>query len=122
MNLDLSGILQIAIPVRDIDRATAFYRDVLDLRFLMNGPNMAFFDCGGVRLYLAGGEESQAGAAPAIYFRTGNIDQQFVALKKRNVSIHKEPFVLAKLPDHALWLMWFRDSEDNLFAIMEERK
>jgi methylmalonyl-CoA/ethylmalonyl-CoA epimerase len=122
MNLDLSGILQIAIPVRDIDRATAFYRNVLNLRFLMNGPNMAFFDCGGVRLYLAGGEGSQAGGSPAIYFRTGDIDQQFATLKERNVSIHQEPFVLAKLPDHALWLMWFRDSEDNLLGIMEERK
>ena len=52
MGAELNGILQIAIPVKDIDRATAFYRDALQLEFLMSAPNMAFFACGGVRLYL----------------------------------------------------------------------
>jgi catechol 2,3-dioxygenase-like lactoylglutathione lyase family enzyme len=120
--MDLSGILQIAIPVRDIERATAFYRDVLELRMLMNGPNMAFFDCGGVRLYLSCPEGAQSGEAPAIYFRTGNIDKQLETLKRRNVSIHQQPQVIANLPGQDLWLMWFRDSEENLLAIMEERK
>jgi Glyoxalase/Bleomycin resistance protein/Dioxygenase superfamily len=56
MSAQLSGILQLAITVQDIARATKFYRDVLGLRLLMEGPNMAFFDCGGVRLYLACGD------------------------------------------------------------------
>jgi methylmalonyl-CoA/ethylmalonyl-CoA epimerase len=120
--MELTGIVQIAIPVRNIDRATAFYRDVLGLRMLMNGPNMAFFDCGGVRLYLASGPGTESHGAPAIYFRTGDIDKQFQELKKNNVHIHQEPHVIANLPAQELWLMWFRDSEENLLAIMEERK
>jgi|SRR5579864_1440035 len=122
MDMDLTGILQIGIPVRDVERATAFYRDVLELRFLMKAPNMVFFDCGGVRLYLAGGEGAQFGGAPAIYFRTANIDKQLATLKNRNVTVHQEPHVIANLPEQDLWLMWFRDSEENLLAIMEERK
>lgn len=52
MASELTGVLQIAIPAKDIERATGFYRDTLGLPLLMNGPNMAFFDCGGIRLYL----------------------------------------------------------------------
>jgi len=62
MGTQLTGILQIAIPAADIARTTAFYRDVLELRFLMDGPNMAFFDCGGVRLYWP---QARAPASPA---------------------------------------------------------
>jgi methylmalonyl-CoA/ethylmalonyl-CoA epimerase len=119
--MELTGIVQIAIPVRNIENATAFYRDVLGLKMLMNGHNMAFFDCGGVRLYLASGEGTESHGAPAIYFRTEDIEKQFETLKLRNVSIHQPPHVIANLPGQELWLMWFRDSEENLLAIMEER-
>lgn len=45
MGTQLNGILQLAITVQDIARATAFYLDVLGLKLLMEGPNMSFFDC-----------------------------------------------------------------------------
>ena len=48
----LSTIGQILVPVTDLARATAFYRDQLGMRFLFEYPGMAFFDAGGVRLYL----------------------------------------------------------------------
>src|SRR5207248_9273233 len=98
-SMQLTGILQIAIPAADIARATAFYRDVLELRFLMDGPNMAFFDCGGVRLYLASGEGAgQPGASTYLYFRTPNIDQQFATLPQRNVKIGPTPHSIAARP------------------------
>ena len=53
MTLETARIGQIAVNVKDIDRAVAFYRDRLGLRFLFTAPpNMGFFDCGGVRLML----------------------------------------------------------------------
>lgn len=119
MKSELNGVLQIALPVQNIDRATVFYRDILGLKLLMSAPNMAFFDCGGVRLYLS------SGAAPtnaSIYFRTPNMAEQLTSFKENNVTIHQEPQVIAKMPDHDLWLMWFRDSEGNLLGVMEERK
>lgn len=119
----LSGILQIAIPVKDIERATAFYRDALELQLLMNGPNMAFFNCGGVRLYLdANKGVVEAGGNSLIYFRAVNIERVFSSLRERDVKIHQEPRVIAALPDRDIWLMWIRDSEENLLGVMEERK
>ena len=123
MGSQLSGILQIAITVKDLERATAFYRDVLGIPLLMSAPNMAFFDCGGVRLYLASGEGTEhQGASSCIYFRVNDISGLLGVLKEKSVSIHQEPQILAKMPDHDLWLMWIRDSEGNLLGVMEERK
>jgi methylmalonyl-CoA/ethylmalonyl-CoA epimerase len=123
MSAQITGILQIAISAKDIDRATAFYHDVLGLRLLMNAPNMAFFDCGGVRLYLASSEGAELhGASSHIYFRSNDVAGLSAALKEKAVSIHQEPYVIARMPDHDLWLMWIRDTEGNLLGAMEERK
>jgi len=123
MSAQLTGILQIAITVKDIERATTFYRDILGLRLLMNAPNMAFFDCGGVRLYLASGESTERhGASSFVYFRSNDISALLAILKEKGVSIHQEPHIIARMPDHDLWLMWIRDSEANLLGVMEERK
>ena len=118
----ISGVLQLAIPVRDISRATAFYRDSLGLKFLMGVPNMAFFDCGGVRLYLSGEGSGHQATGAFVYFRTPDIDGQLAIFKEKKVVIHQEPHVIARMPDHDLWLMWIKDSEGNLLGIMEERR
>jgi predicted enzyme related to lactoylglutathione lyase len=123
MSAQITGILQIAISVKDIDRATAFYRDVLGLPLLFNAPNMAFFDCGGIRIYLASGEGAeQHGASSHVYFRCTDVAALSAALKEKSVSIHQEPHIIARMPGHDLWLMWIRDSEQNLLGVMEERK
>jgi methylmalonyl-CoA/ethylmalonyl-CoA epimerase len=123
MSSKLTGILQIAVTVKDMERATAFYRDVLGLRLVMNAPNMAFFQCGEVRLYLACGEGTEhQGASACIYFRTNDISGVLGVLKEKGVSIHQEPQIIARMPDHDLWLMWVRDSEGNLLGVMEEHK
>ncbi len=118
-----TGILQIAIPAKDIERATAFYRDKLGLQFLFNAPHMAFFDCGGVRLYIdANPGVKDPGGNTLVYFRAENIDSAHSQLKDSGVEIHQVPGIIAKLPDRDVWLMWIRDSESNLLGIMEERK
>jgi methylmalonyl-CoA/ethylmalonyl-CoA epimerase len=122
MSPSLVGILQIAITVKEIERATSFYRDVLGLKLLLTAPNMAFFDCGGVRLYLSAGQASEHGGSGSfIYFRTPDVDAFLADAKSKNVSIHQEPHIIARMPDHDLWLMWIKDSEGNLLGIMEER-
>jgi catechol 2,3-dioxygenase-like lactoylglutathione lyase family enzyme len=123
MTSELTGVMQLAIPAKDIERATAFYRDKLGLKLLMNGPNMAFFDCAGVRLYLdANPGTLEAGKNSMIYFRTGNIEKAHAAFISRAVPIHQPPQVIASLPDRDVWLMWIRDSESNLLGVMEERR
>jgi methylmalonyl-CoA/ethylmalonyl-CoA epimerase len=123
MGTQLNGIMQLALRVQDMARATAFYGDVLGLQLLMKGPDMAFFDCAGVRLYLARGEGAVGDAGSGtIYFRAGDLNAQCAALRAKNASIHQEPRLVARMPDHELWLMWVRDTEGNLLGIMEERR
>lgn len=119
----LNGVIQIAIPAKDINRATAFYRDTLGMTLLMNPPNMAFLDCGGIRIYLdANPGVAEAGGNSLIYFRTDDMDRAQSTLKEKGVAIHQAPAIIAKLPDRDVWLMWIRDSESNLLGIMEERR
>src|SRR3989338_6854199 len=55
----LSELGQIALTVGDLQRAVAFYRDALGMKFLFEAPpRMAFFDCGGLRPPLAEGPAS----------------------------------------------------------------
>ena len=51
-DVKLSQVEQIAIIVHDVDRAVTFYRDLLGLPFLFQVPQMAFSQCGEVRLML----------------------------------------------------------------------
>lgn len=122
MASELIGVMQLAIPAKDIARATAFYRDKLGLQFLMNGPNMAFLNCGGIRIYLdANPGTVEAGKNSMIYFRAANLEQAHSAFKQRAVVVHQPPHIIASLPDRDVWLMWIRDSEENLLGVMEER-
>jgi methylmalonyl-CoA/ethylmalonyl-CoA epimerase len=116
----LSAIGQIAITVTGIDRAIGFYRDVLGLPFLFQAPNLGFFDCSGVRLMLSGGAESAGHSSTVIYFRMPDIQQAFQELTARDVTFERDPHLVARLPDHDLWMAFFRDPDGNLLALMSE--
>lgn len=118
----LERIGQIAITVRDLERAIRFYRDTLGMRLLFQAPpQMAFFDCGGVRL-LIGVPEGPEHNHPAsiIYYRVDDIRAAHDTLRERGVTFVTPPHLVAKLPDHDLWLADFRDSEENILALMSE--
>ena len=51
--MNLNQIGQIALNAEDLDRAVAFYRDVLGLAFLFSTGSLACFQCGEVRLMLS---------------------------------------------------------------------
>ena len=117
----LARLGQIAITVHDLDRATAFYRDVLGLPFLFRAPNLAFFDCGGVRLMLGLPERAEPDHPSSIlYFSVADIDAAHAALAARGVSFTDRPHLIAKMPDHDLWMAFFTDSEGNTLALMSE--
>jgi methylmalonyl-CoA/ethylmalonyl-CoA epimerase len=117
------GVGQLAIPVADLERALVFYRDMLGLRFLFQAPpGLAFLDCGGVRLMLAQkleGEPSEA--AGVIYYRVADLDTAYASLRARGVPFVDEPHMIARLPDHELWMVFLRDPDDHLLALMAER-
>jgi methylmalonyl-CoA/ethylmalonyl-CoA epimerase len=119
----IDGIQQIAIPAHDAERAIAFYRDTLGLKFLFAAPNMAFFECGGVRLYIDANKGAiEPGGYSRIYLRSDDIAGDVARLTKSGVKVHREPQIIARLPDRDVWLAWIHDSEDNLVGLMQEKQ
>ena len=117
----LDRIGQIAINVKDLARAVRFYRDTLGMRFLFEVPNLAFFDCGGVRLMLGRAEKPEFDhPGSVLYYKVADINATFAALKGRDVDFIDEPHLIARMPDHDLWMVFFRDSEGNTLALMSE--
>jgi methylmalonyl-CoA/ethylmalonyl-CoA epimerase len=121
---ELTQIGQIAINVRDLQRAVAFYRDTLGMRFLFQAPGgLAFFDCGGVRLMLGVAEKPEfSHPASVLYYKVPDIISAYETLTSRGVTFIDAPHLIARLPSHELWMTFFRDSEENVLALMEERK
>lgn len=118
--LQLGPIGQIAIPVTNLERAVAFYRDSLGLKFLFQVPNLAFFDCGGVRLMLDNPEDSSERRSSVIYFKANQIEEAYQILSSRGVAFEGKPHLIARMPDHELWMAFFRDPDHNLHALMGE--
>ena len=114
----LTGIGQIAIRARDLDRAKKFYRDALGLQFLFEAPALAFFQCGSVWLMLGGAEEPEFDhAASVLYFDVADIEAAHLALKGRGVRFRDAPHLIHRAGDRDLWMAFFDDSEGNTFAI-----
>jgi methylmalonyl-CoA/ethylmalonyl-CoA epimerase len=117
----IQRIGQIAINVHDTSRAVAFYRDVLGLKLLFTAGQMAFFDCGGVRLMLSPPSSPEYDHPSSIlYFQVDDIQSAYQRLLELNVKTEGKPHMVAKMPDHDLWLAGFRDSEGNVMEFMAE--
>jgi len=120
-NLGISRLGQVAVNVQDVARATAFYRDVLGLKFLFSAGQLAFFDCGGVRLMLDKPENKEFEHPSSIlYFVVSDIQEAHQKLVHAGVRIFEVPRVIAPMPDHDLWMSFFRDTEGNVMALMSE--
>ena len=123
-SLGISKVGQIAIPARELPRAEAFYKDVLGLRHLFTANGMlAFFDCGGTRLMLdtnlhKDGQPAQHSSI--LYFLVPDISFAFGRLEAQGVKIVDAPHLIAKMPDHELWMGFFEDSEGNTLSLMAE--
>lgn len=122
MDLSLSRIGQIATAVHDLDRAITFYRDTLGLRFLFQAPpQMAFFDCGGIRLMVAVPDKPEFDhPGSVLYFKVDVIQDTYRTLVDRGVKFEGEPHLVARLDTHDLWLAFFRDPDQNVLALMSE--
>src|SRR5580700_243967 len=119
--LQLSVIGQIAVPVTDLERAVTFYRDTLGMKFLFQAPNLAFFDCAGVRLVLdIPADGSGERGSSVIYFKVDDIKSVYESLVSQGVTCEGTPHLIAKMPDHDLWMAFFRDPDENLLALMSE--
>jgi len=121
--MQLGSIGQVLVSVSDVDRAVEFYRDALGLRFLFRVPErpMAFFDAGGIRLYLGVPEKEEFRTAATLYFRVDDIEAAHRELSARGVGFIEAPHLTHDDGQTQLWLAFFKDSEGNYHSIMQER-
>ena len=120
--IGISRIGQIAINAHDVERAASFYQDALGLKLLFKAPpGLAFLDCGGVRLMLSRPEKPEFDHPSSIlYFSVSDIRAAYATMKEKGVRFEDEPHMIAKMSDHDLWMVFFRDSEGNLMGLMSE--
>lgn len=121
MPLNPSHIAQIAIPVRDIDRARAFYRDRLGLTHLFDAPpSLSFFRCGETRLMLSPPEGPETAAASILYYAVPDARAAQAELAFTGVVFESDAHFIARVADRDIWLAIARDSEGNLIGLMSE--
>ena len=122
-DISLTKIGQISVTVHDLERATAFYKDKLGMKHLFSvPPKMAFFDCDGIRLMLAIPERPDLDHPSSIlYFKVQDIEEKHRVLENRGVHFETKPMLVAPMATHDLWLAEFRDSENNVLALMCEK-
>ena len=123
-DLKLSTIGQIAITVSDVEKALAFYRDILGLKFLFSpGPNLAFLAADSVRLMLTTPQGAGAiGRNSILYFKVTDIAAAHAAFVERGAVNERAPQLTARMPDHELWIGFLRDPDGNLIGLMEEKR
>jgi methylmalonyl-CoA/ethylmalonyl-CoA epimerase len=121
MSVQLGPLRQVGQGARDLDRAIAFYRDVLGLRLLARFGNLAFFDLDGVRLFLEQGDE---GGGSTLYLSVPDIREARRQLEDRGVTFEDDPHVIFADTEGTFgtageeeWMTFFRDSEGNLLAL-----
>jgi methylmalonyl-CoA/ethylmalonyl-CoA epimerase len=119
-DLAAAPLSQVALVVRNLPAATAFYRDVLGIPFMFAAPNLAFFNVGGVRLMLSPpeGEFTQPGSV--LYFKVPDIQSTHAELTRRGVVFRDEPHIIAPMPAYDLWMTFFKDLDGNTLALMSE--
>jgi methylmalonyl-CoA/ethylmalonyl-CoA epimerase len=123
--VSLGPIGQIAYTVSSVPRAVSFYRDALGLTLLFEAPPaMAFFDCGGIRLMLSQpeGDFRPGSSSSVLYFRISDIEGTQQTLKSHGVPFVDDPHLVAKMPDHELWMCFFRDPDGQTLALLEEKR
>jgi predicted enzyme related to lactoylglutathione lyase len=120
--IGIEAIGQIHVGVKDIARAVGFYRDVLGMKLLFEVPEqrMAFFDCGGVRLYLSADQSDEFPSNPLIYYQVADINEAYKAITAHGIEVLREPHVVHRTENYELWMTGFHDPEGNFIHLMSE--
>ena len=122
--VSLSRIKQIAIPVKSIEEAKAFYRDTLGLRHLFDAPPaLSFFDCGGVQLMLAGpaaqGKDGDQ-QHPVLFYDVSDIKNAHAKLESAGAKTLEKPHVIARMKGWEIWISSVSDGQGNIVSLMSE--
>src|SRR5258705_12936721 len=120
----IEGLGQVALTVRDVERSGAFYRDVLGLRFLFApAPTLSLLAIGDVRLILSAPEGTFVpGGGTVLYLRVADIEAEHAALTERRATFVDGPHLIARMPDHELWVCFLKDPDEHMLALMSEKR
>jgi methylmalonyl-CoA/ethylmalonyl-CoA epimerase len=111
---------QIAITVSDLSRAKSFYQNTLGMSFLFDAGTMSFFQCGDIRFMIGAAEQPAPRGGTILYFKVQNIHQTYALLKEQDVEFPQPPHLVARMPDHELWIAFLKDPDENVLAMMSE--
>lgn len=118
----IGSIGQISRTVKDIAQAEAWYGGVLGLRHLYTFGNLAFFDCGGTRLFLSA-ETEPATNESILYFRVDDIAAAHANLTARGVEFSGAPHMIHRHADGTEeWMAFFKDPEGRPLALLSQAK
>jgi DNA-binding CsgD family transcriptional regulator/catechol 2,3-dioxygenase-like lactoylglutathione lyase family enzyme len=121
-SLNLGPIAQISRWVKDIKQSEEWYGKVLGLPHLYTFGKLAFFDCGGTRLYLQQAD-GEPGAESVLYLKVDDIQGAYSQLQTRGVQFAGAPHIIHKHADGTEeWLAIFKDLEGRPLAIMSQAK
>jgi methylmalonyl-CoA/ethylmalonyl-CoA epimerase len=111
---------QIAITVGDLARSRDFYQNALGMKFLFDAGNMAFFQCGNIRLMIGTSDQPGPRGGTILYFKVQDIQETYALLKDRGVEFEQAPHLVAKMPGHDLWMAFLKDPDGNILGMMSE--
>jgi methylmalonyl-CoA/ethylmalonyl-CoA epimerase len=118
--VQLEKIGQIALTVTDLARAKEFYGNTLGIRFLFDAGTMAFFQCGDIRLLIGLAETETPRGGTIVYFKVDDIHGVYEILRARQVEFVDAPHLIARMPDHDLWMTFLKDPDGNVLGLMSE--
>ena len=119
-SVSLDTIGQIALTVDDLAQAKDFYQNTLGLKFLFEAGKLAFLQCGEVRIMLTTPEKQEPRGGTILYYKVSDINATCAAIKARGISLLQEPHLIARMPDHDLWMAFLNDPAGNTLGIMCE--
>ena len=122
LEVHLDHIGQVAVTVRDLVRAKEFYHNALGMQFLYRAGSMLFFQCGTVRLLIGTSKaaSTMSSAGTILYFQVAKIHETHASLESNGVKFLQSPHIAARMPDHDLWMAFFKDPDGNAFGLMSE--
>ncbi len=113
---------QVSQPADDLDRAIAFYRDVLGLKLIARFGDLSFFDLDGTRLLLE--KRVGNGGSSVLYFGVSDLDNAWRELTERGVSFIEGPHTIFTDAEGTFGpvgederMAFFHDTEGNVLAL-----
>jgi DNA-binding CsgD family transcriptional regulator/catechol 2,3-dioxygenase-like lactoylglutathione lyase family enzyme len=119
--MTIEGIGQISRHVRDVEKAVDWYKNVLCLTHLYTFGDLAFFECGGTRLFLTSRADAAHTGDSILYFLTADITGAYAQFMARGVSFRGAPHMVHRHSSGVEeWMAFFEDLDGHLLALMSQ--